>query len=83
MVIYQGFWRIFEGFLGLLSNLTPDLKSVTFITYISMYIWLIQGLNYLLGQRFCVLCSEICTPSFSSPSPLCGASSKTKQALNL
>ena len=27
-----------------------------------------QGWRYSLGQRFCVLCFEICTPSLSSPS---------------
>ena len=44
---------------------------------------LLQGSRYFLGQMFCVLCLEICTPSLFSPSSLCGASFKTKQALNL
>ena len=33
--------------------------------------------KYFLGQRFCVLCIEICTPSLFTPSPLCGASFRT------
>ena len=43
----------------------------------------IQGQSYFLGQRFCVLCFEICIPSLFSPSPLCGANFKIKQTLNL
>ena len=43
----------------------------------------IQGDRNLWGQRFCVLFLEICTPSLFSPSPLCGAIFRTKQALNL
>ena len=41
------------------------------------------GSRYFLGQRFCVLFLELCPPSFFSPSPLCAAIFKTKQALNL
>ena len=36
----------------------------------------IQGRTKSLGQRFCVLCSRICTLSLFSPSPLCGGSFK-------
>ena len=36
-----------------------------------------------MGQRFCVLCSRICTPSLFFPPPPCGAKFKTKHALNL
>ena len=42
----------------------------------------LQGCTKSLGQRFCVLCSRICTPSLFSPSPLYGGSFKTKHALN-
>ena len=44
---------------------------------------LVQGSSYFLGQRFCVHSSRICTPSLFSPSPLCGGSFNTRQALNL
>ena len=44
---------------------------------------LLQGSRYFFGQRFCVLCFEICTPFLLPLSPFCGASFKTKLALNL
>ena len=43
---------------------------------------LLQGWSFL-GQRFCVLWFEICTPSLSSPSTLRNANFNTKQAQNL
>ena len=43
----------------------------------------LQGSRYSLGQRFCVLCFEICYPSLFASSPLCGASFITKQALKV
>ena len=43
----------------------------------------IQGARKRWGQRFCVLFLETCTPSFFSPSSLCGGIFRTKQALNL
>ena len=38
----------------------------------------VQGARNLWGQRFCVLFLEICAPSLFSPSPLCGATLRTK-----
>ena len=38
----------------------------------------LQRCTKSLGQRFCMLCSRICTPSLFSPSPLCGGNFKTK-----
>ena len=47
----------------------------------SLSLW-IQGWRYLLGERFCVVCFEICAPSLFSFS-LLSANFKTKHALNL
>ena len=35
-----------------------------------LYVGIAQGSRYLLGQRFCVLCFEICIPFLLSPCPL-------------